>query len=123
LEIGRLYYSAQGRLNRQPYWLATISLCILSILIEYSAEALHDATIVALYLILIMPAYYMVSIKRCHDRNKSGWWILLSFVPILGPLWILIELGCFKGTDGDNEYGADPLAEAPTSGEGPLNSG
>lgn len=117
MDIGKLYYSAQGRLNRQPYWLATISLLILSVLIELSADVLHNATIILLYLVLILPSYYMLGIKRCHDRNKSGWWILISHIPILGPLWAFIELGCLKGTDGDNAYGADPLAELPTPRE------
>jgi uncharacterized membrane protein YhaH (DUF805 family) len=49
------------------------------------------------------------AIKRCHDRGKSGWWLLVSFVPIVGFLWSFVELGCLRGTDGANEYGGDPL--------------
>ena len=51
-----------------------------------------------------------VGIKRFHDRNKSGVWILIIFVPLIGSLWYLIECGFLRGTPGPNDYGPDPLA-------------
>ena len=51
-----------------------------------------------------------VAVKRYHDRNKSGWWVLIVFVPIIGGLWYLIECGFLRGTPGPNNYGPDPLA-------------
>ena len=53
-----------------------------------------------------------VSIKRWHDRGKSGWWIFISFIPLVGPIWSLVETGFLEGDKGDNEYGPDPLAAA-----------
>lgn len=45
-------------------------------------------------------------IKRLHDRGKSGWWYLLLFVPVIGPLWVLVALGLLPGTgSGDNGFG------------------
>lgn len=46
-----------------------------------------------------------VSIKRFHDRDKSGFWILIIFVPLIGPLWQFIECGFLAGTDGGNRFG------------------
>ena len=46
-----------------------------------------------------------VSVRRLHDRNKSGWWVLLYFVPVIGPLWLLLELGVLPGTRGPSRYG------------------
>ena len=49
----------------------------------------------------------MVSnIRRYHDRNKSGWWLLFGFIPVIGALWQVIELGFLSGTQGDNDYGS-----------------
>ncbi|TGR16409.1 DUF805 domain-containing protein, partial [Mesorhizobium sp. M8A.F.Ca.ET.197.01.1.1] len=48
--------------------------------------------------------------KRWHDRNKSGWWTLIGLIPIIGGIWLLIELGILEGTRGANQYGPDPLA-------------
>jgi uncharacterized membrane protein YhaH (DUF805 family) len=47
----------------------------------------------------------MVYIKRFHDRDKTGWWVLIGLIPLIGPLWLLIELGFLKGTDGANRFG------------------
>ncbi|MEA1950962.1 MAG: DUF805 domain-containing protein [Planctomycetota bacterium] len=48
-----------------------------------------------------------IQAKRWHDRDKSAWWILIGFVPLIGPIWVLIEVGCLRGKYGPNQYGAD----------------
>jgi uncharacterized membrane protein YhaH (DUF805 family) len=45
-----------------------------------------------------------VGVKRCHDRDRSGWFLLLGLVPILN-LWLLVELGFLEGTVGPNRFG------------------
>jgi len=52
------------------------------------------------------------SVRRFHDRNKSGWWCLIGFVPVIGGFWLLIENGFLKGSVGPNQYGPDPLGGA-----------
>ena len=59
----------------------------------------------------IIPAI-LVDIKRWHDRDKSGWWMLITLVPIIGSSWLLIELGFLKGTPGPNRFAGDKLSEA-----------
>ncbi|MEO0416282.1 MAG: DUF805 domain-containing protein, partial [Verrucomicrobiota bacterium] len=49
-----------------------------------------------------------VSVKRWHDRGKSGLWVLVNFIPVVGGLWELIECGCLDGDYGKNQYGLDP---------------
>lgn len=53
-------------------------------------------------------AGFIAAAKRAHDRNRSGWFVLLYFVPLLC-LWPLVELIFLQGTAGDNLYGNDPL--------------
>jgi uncharacterized membrane protein YhaH (DUF805 family) len=55
------------------------------------------------------------NIRRYHDRNKSGWWLLFGFIPLIGALWQIIELGFLSGTQGDNDYG-------PPGGGGSVDS-
>jgi uncharacterized membrane protein YhaH (DUF805 family) len=55
------------------------------------------------------------NIRRYHDRNKSGWWLLFGFIPLIGALWQIIELGLLSGTLGDNDYG-------PAGGGGSVDS-
>ena len=66
-------------------------------------------------LLLVVLAVWIglaMGVKRYHDRNKSGWWVLIALVPVIGGLWYLIECGFLRGTAGPNQYGADPLAGA-----------
>jgi uncharacterized membrane protein YhaH (DUF805 family) len=51
-------------------------------------------------------------IKRWHDRDKSGSWIVIALVPLIGGLWALIETGFLAGTLGDNKYGS-PSSGSP----------
>ena len=52
----------------------------------------------------------VLSIKRLHDRAHSGWTLLWALIPILGVLWLAIQLALLPGTRGENQFGADPLA-------------
>lgn len=59
----------------------------------------------------MIPYCYMVSvlIRRFHDRNKKWNWVVLLLLPVIGPLWILVECGFLAGTKGRNDYGEDLL--------------
>jgi len=64
------------------------------------------ATLFALGLLLIVVyAGLATSVRRLHDRDKSGWWILVTLVPLIGTVWWLTDLGCVAGTRGPNRYG------------------
>ena len=54
--------------------------------------------------------WFALSAKRFHDRDRKGWWLLISLIPPIGILWVFVVLGFFKGTEGDNRFGPDPLA-------------
>lgn len=55
------------------------------------------------WLITLVPAIFL-TIKRCHDRNRTGWFSLLLFVPVIF-LWPIVELCFLKGKDENNKYG------------------
>ena len=59
----------------------------------------------AIVLAIFIYPQFAIMTKRWHDRGKSGWWWLISFVPIIGGLWMMIELGFLPGEDGTNDYG------------------
>lgn len=66
--------------------------------------------LVVIYSIAILWAGLAVSVKRWHDRDKSGWWILIGLIPVIGTIWVLVENGFLPGTAGPNRFGPDPLA-------------
>lgn len=50
-----------------------------------------------------------VSVKRFHDRDMSGWWVLMALVPLIGTIFLFVVVGCLRGTVGSNRFGPDPL--------------
>lgn len=110
MDFKELFLTAQGRINRKPWWIGI--LIIFLVYIGMYAVLGPQSSIAGLISLLMVIPYVMMCIKRCHDRGKSGWWCLLLIIPVVGGLWALIDLGILKGTDGPNEYGPDPLAGA-----------
>ncbi|MBA56842.1 MAG: DUF805 domain-containing protein [Pseudomonadales bacterium] len=73
-----------------------------------SLAGLNETTMSGLIIVLYIPAIWMslaVQVKRWHDRDKSGWWVLISFIPLIGPIWAFVENGCLAGTSGENRFG------------------
>ncbi len=107
-----LLFSFEGRINRAKYWLGVVAVAIVPWLFFMLAIAVNSTFLywiaVLVSLITIWPSL-AIHIKRWHDRGKSGWWILIVFVPFIGWIWALIETGFLPGTPGPNEYGPDPL--------------
>ncbi len=65
------------------------------------------ALVVVAVLLLTTWSSLAISTKRWHDRNKSGWWFFINLIPLIGPLWAIIETGFLRGTYGENYYGSD----------------
>lgn len=66
-----------------------------------------------IFLLLLAWPIVAVSVKRLHDRGKSGWWMLLAAVPYVGWVWYIVEVGLLDGTWGPNHFGPDPLERQP----------
>ncbi len=127
-----LFTSFEGRAGRQQWWLGTIVLIVANWIVmlvlslffseqvtqevtdtSFSYQSSLSMTGTIIGLLISIPLFYAglaLSAKRWHDRGKSGWWILINLVPLIGWLWALVENGFLKGTDGPNQYGPDPLA-------------
>lgn len=150
MPMSQLLFSFAGRLNRQPYWLVTLALIVAVLIIlggsaavmfgggSGGASSLGILGIIAL--LLYIPLLWIgiaIGTKRLHDRNKSGWWLVLFWlVPgvlqvageqlgtvgivltLIGlgiSIWGLVEIGFLRGTVGPNQYGPDPLEAAVLS--------
>lgn len=111
------YIVFSGRASRSEYWyffLLNLILAIITALIDHLLLMPHDADpsqagpLGALVtLALIIPGLAVAS-RRLHDIDKSFWWVLLAFIPLVGII-VLIIWYCRRGTIGDNRFGPDPL--------------
>lgn len=128
-----LLTSFSGRINRQPFWLSILALVVLQWVLMLvlgmilgtsmmggmdpnmapeEAAAMASKAMTPLIIVSLLFLYPALAIytKRWHDRDKSGWWSLIMFVPIIGAIWFLVECGFLRGTEGPNRFGEDPLA-------------
>jgi uncharacterized membrane protein YhaH (DUF805 family) len=108
MDFKYLFFSTQGRINRQPYWIASVILIVINMIVGIAVESTGLQVLNIVSLILIWPSV-MVGIKRCHDRDRSGWFVLLGAIPFVN-IWVLIDLGFLAGTEGSNRFGDNPIA-------------
>lgn len=106
--------SYDGRFSRSQYWLSTIGINIVSrLLIEIADIIPNDTISIILILGIVIPSIYFqicIQIKRAHDLDKSGHFIWLNYIPLVN-IYSTVLLAFFKGTNGPNTYGKDPLIE------------
>lgn len=116
MELRSLLFSFYGRIGRGQFWLGTFFAFLIGLVLIVPAVLIEETT-EGLSIILMLAGQILstivslaVDVKRCHDRGKSGWWVLLLFIPLVGIVWWLIELGMLEGETGPNIYGPDPRA-------------
>jgi len=121
MDFREIYISFDGRFNRARYWLAYLPLILISLVATYAdfitgnfdPEFGTGPISGVVSIILIWPSLSL-GVKRCHDRDRSGWFLLIALIPILGAIWLLVEIGFMKGSAGENRFGPDPLAAVET---------
>ena len=117
--VGKKYADFSTRASRKEfwsfalfYWFLCLAMFMISILVDVVFEhsfqmfRLMVGVSVIIVLLLMVPTY-AVCVRRLHDTGRSGWWILLYFIPYIGAIALLIML-CRK-SDEDNKYGPKPL--------------
>ncbi len=103
-------FSFKGRIKRLTYWKAMIGMYLVFFLLAFLAGAmqLSEDVIGGLMLLLYIPLIWIslaVQVKRWHDRDKSGWFVLVGLIPVIGPIWAFIENGCLAGDESANRFG------------------
>jgi len=124
MTIAKVWLSFEGRIGRSTWWmkyiLPYIGISIALFIIDrilgttYVIDEYTGQTQGYLGLIWGLANIWFglaAGAKRFHDRNKSGWWQLLWLLPIIGWIWLLVELGFLRGTTGANRFGPDPVVE------------
>ena len=109
--IKEMFFRSDGRLNRMRYFLRSMVLGIIMLVIDFVAYLIDPdfgAIVMSFLPLAFMPSSVMLNIRRLHDLNYSGWFAIIAFIPIIN-LAIGLMLTFIPGTPGPNKYGADPL--------------
>lgn len=108
------YVTFSGRASRSEYWywvLFAFIVAVVSTILDVAIFPYSDTgpieTITGL--LLLLPGVAM-SVRRLHDIDRTGWWVLITFT-IIGII-LLIIWACMRGTSGNNRFGPDPLGGA-----------
>jgi uncharacterized membrane protein YhaH (DUF805 family) len=118
--LKKYLFSFKGRATRLEYWMYNVALIyatvIAGIIFIALGEEVGGIVFVVFYLFFIW-SLIAIQVKRWQDRDKSGWWILINLVPIIGSIWALIDNGFLRGTEGMNRFGEDPLERSTSNKE------
>jgi uncharacterized membrane protein YhaH (DUF805 family) len=112
------YVTFSGRAPRSEYWYWTLFYVIMTLPFEIASRPVEDVSNIAfaidvayalVAIMLILPSI-SVGVRRLHDIDRSGWWVLIGLIPLIG--WIIFFVwSVTKGTPGDNRFGPNPLAQ------------
>jgi uncharacterized membrane protein YhaH (DUF805 family) len=116
LKVLKNYVGFSGRARRKEYWMFTLFSLIVAVvlaIIDGMGGFMTDSgmgLLGLLYSLAVLLPSIAVSVRRLHDIDKSGWWLLLILVPLIGAI-VLLVFAVMEGTRGDNRFGPDPKAD------------
>lgn len=115
LKVLKQYVDFSGRARRKEYWmfiLFNIIFSAIAMTIDYvlGLSVMGSGPIGMIYSLAILLPSIAAVVRRLHDINRSGAWILIGFIPLIGQIWLLVLL-IKAGDAGDNKYGSDPKIE------------
>lgn len=125
LKVLRQYTEFSGRARRKEYWffvlfnfLVAFALGLVDAGLGLWSQASGVGLLSGLYSLAVLLPGLAVSIRRLHDTGRSGWWLLIGLIPLIGIL-VLLVFYVLDGDSGKNQYGPDPKA-AERSGSGAV---
>jgi uncharacterized membrane protein YhaH (DUF805 family) len=117
LKVLQQYADFNGRARRKEYWmfvLFNLSFSTIALYLDNFLEITIDdyayGPLYGLYVLVLLIPGLAVLVRRLHDIGKSGWMLLVAFIPFIGPFWFLILL-VTEGNAVENQFGQDPIEE------------
>ncbi|MEV1077384.1 DUF805 domain-containing protein [Streptomyces sp. NPDC050211] len=107
VDVVKKYAVFNGRARRKEYWMFTLIYTVIAIVLSVVDMAVIGSNVLVpiLTVALFLPALG-VAIRRLHDTGRTGWWVLISIVPLVGLIVMLVFL-CADSQD-TNKYGPNP---------------
>lgn len=125
--ITKRYAQFSGRARRKEFWMYVLFYLIGSIIVGIIDRILgldfenggfrSGGWLSSIYGLALLVPTIAVSVRRMHDKDRSGWWVLIWLIPCVGWIWFIIWQAQ-EGTIGDNQYGPDPKAAERGQGFG-----
>jgi len=113
LGVLKKYAVFDGRARRKEYWMFVLFNIIVSVVLSIIESVVGiQGVLSGLYALAVLLPAIGVSIRRLHDTNRSGWWLLIALVPLIGAI-VLIVFTAQDSQPGSNQYGPNPKEGQP----------
>jgi uncharacterized membrane protein YhaH (DUF805 family) len=111
LEVLKKYAVFSGRAHRTEFWMFTLVNIIIVVVLSVIEGLLGSPGIVCLiYNLAVLIPCIAVTVRRLHDIDRSGWWILISLIPLIGAI-VLLVFAVQDSKPHENQYGPNPKTE------------
>lgn len=108
LEVLKKYAVFSGRARRKEYWMFALFSVIIVLVLGFVDELVGSPGVIGmLYSLAVLIPSIAVSVRRLHDTDRSGWWLLIGIVPLLGAIVLFVFMVQNSKPD-QNQYGANP---------------
>jgi len=107
LDVLKKYAVFSGRAQRKEFWMFSLISTIVGFVLLVIDGALGMELLSGIYLLAIILPMLGLSIRRLHDTGRSGWWLLISIIPLIGAITLLVFY-CLDSTPEENKYGSNP---------------
>ncbi len=108
LKVLKHYADFNGRARRTEFWMFVLFNIIISFVLSFIDELIGTYYVLSgLYGLFVFIPGLAVSVRRLHDTGRSGWWIFISLIPLIGAIWLIV-LWAQDSQPGENKYGPNP---------------
>ena len=109
IKVLKQYVDFAGRAQRMEFWMFALINFIIALVLGVVDSMITGGIIYALYVLGVLLPYLAVGVRRLHDTGRSGWWLLIGLIPLIGII-ILIVFWVQDSQPGDNAFGPNPKA-------------
>ncbi len=110
LDVLKKYATFGGRARRKEYWMFFLFNLIIAVVLAVVDAVMGSAGVIGLlYSLAVLLPGLAVTVRRLHDTGRSGWWVLIAFLPIIGAIVLLVFM-VLDSYPSNNEYGPNPKA-------------
>jgi uncharacterized membrane protein YhaH (DUF805 family) len=113
-DVLKKYAVFSGRARRKEYWMFFLFNLVISVILSIvdsvaGTNGSGVGIISTIYSLAVLIPSLAVGVRRLHDTGRTGWWILIALIPLIGTIVLIVFLAT-EGNAGDNQYGPDPKA-------------
>ena len=110
VKVLKQYTDFSGRARRREYWMFVLANFIVALVLGIIDRIFGWGQILSeIYSLAVLLPSIAVCIRRLHDIGKSGWWLLIALIPLIGEIWLIV-LFCQDSQYGANQWGENPKA-------------